>query len=253
MGGSPSKSGSRQKKDSSSKPDKMESADIKGEASAPPEKESNFDGLEGAAAASVETLDASEANDEFPSESGDKFTSAGIDRFLLEGKFTAPQGCGRTASMPVARRAVPSFEISRAQSAPAAFRPLDAEDMRFHAVRGIAMEAFRRRTSSVASSSFSKVSSAEGLAVEPPPADPTSTVKIVQQLLNELPHRPGGQAALNHLETACKELGLEKGRRSSLLVIQHEHTEAIDESGEVSEDEEELSLEAMNQDMIEVC
>jgi len=77
----------------------------------------------------------------------------------------------------------------------------------------------------------------------------SETVKMMHALLRELPHRSDGAAALQHLETACKELGMERGRRSSMSLIPQD---TIQET-ESEDEEEELSLEGIIQDIEQTC
>mmetsp|Transcript_50271 Transcript_50271/g.100278 ORF Transcript_50271/g.100278 Transcript_50271/m.100278 type:complete len:244 (+) Transcript_50271:113-844(+) len=207
------------------------------------------------AASHVETavagMDApGEAGDEFDFfEDRDKFPPR-EDHFETKAPSTL-----RTASVPAIaanKQAKQEAFLGRAFSAPATYTPLDAEDMRMQAVRGIHMNLYLRRKSSAGLDT-------EGNAAVRVPSVPleggmdeqqqSETVKMMHALLRELPHRSDGAAALQHLETACKELGMERGRRSSMSLIPQD---TIQET-ESEDEEEELSLEGIIQDIEQTC
>mmetsp|Transcript_36233 Transcript_36233/g.85878 ORF Transcript_36233/g.85878 Transcript_36233/m.85878 type:complete len:237 (+) Transcript_36233:152-862(+) len=159
----------------------------------------------------------------------------------------------RTASVPSAvanEEAKRQAFIGRAVSAPASYTPLDAEDLRMQAVRGIHMDIYlRRKSSTEGRDNFARLPSAslDGPLNE---SEKKQTIKMMQGLLRELPHRQDGAAALQHLEIACKELGMEGGRRSSLSMMSPEQRLP---SQEEEEEEEELTLEGIIQDMQQDC
>eukprot|EP00293_Proteomonas_sulcata_P013411 CAMPEP_0184302748 /NCGR_PEP_ID=MMETSP1049-20130417/12641_1 /TAXON_ID=77928 /ORGANISM="Proteomonas sulcata, Strain CCMP704" /LENGTH=212 /DNA_ID=CAMNT_0026614095 /DNA_START=331 /DNA_END=969 /DNA_ORIENTATION=+ len=157
---------------------------------------------------------------------------------------SSPMGAYRTQDAPLGR----SLSISSPD------QHIDAEDFRLHAVRRFAIDKskekqaikqVRRRIAG----SMPNIHVNQHLEGGDPAAQ---TIDTVQQLLDDLAEdHPDSHVALDHLQWVCDQLGLKERHATKRNSVAYPRAPPITEGSEEEEEEEEMSLEDMQQDMIQ--